>query len=263
MPIKHLMVPLSDQSIKLILGSLLGNGSLKKHPGYVNARFSFRHLVKQRNYFNWKVAQLGEISGDKSVWLQPPDGFSVKNAKLRYQSLALPSLTELYYLTHSAKKLEIKRKWLNLMNELSLAIWWMDDGSLVRNCRQGVFCTDGFDEQSVKRLARYLQVVWSISTSVGPVTRTYNDRTTKVFRIWIRSTNELKKLLRLIAPHIPEKDMLYKVLILYKDTELQQRWISELAELTKFTELEINSIVNERKTQLKFYSEKDIVHPLM
>jgi len=262
MPTKHLMVSLSDQSVALILGSLLGDGSLKKHTGYVNARFSFRHSVKQRNYFNWKVAQLGEISGNKSVWVQPPDGFSKKN-KVRYQSLALPSLTELYRMTHSGKHFEVRRKWLNLMNELSLAIWWMDDGSLISNCRKGVFCTDGFNEQTVKQLARYLEVEWSISTHVGLVNRTSNGKTTQVFRIWIRSVDELKKLFRLIAPYVQEKDMIYKVLILYKDSELQQRWISELAELTKFTDKEIISLVNERKAQLKFYSEKDIVHPLM
>lgn len=248
-------VSLSNRSIALILGSLLGDGSLKIHHGYVNARFSFRHSEKQRSYFNWKVAQLQEISSSKSVFLQKPDGYS-KNYKLRYQSQALPALTELYKLTHHGKNFRIERKWLNMMDDLSLAIWWLDDGSLVTNTRKGVICTDGFDEQSVKLLAHYLKVVWDISSSIGSVGDKRDGTKYQYFRLWIRSTEELKRLLRLVAPHVHQLDMLYKVLILYKDSELQQRWISEIAELSELTIKDINLVVNQRKSQLKNFQKK-------
>lgn len=247
-------VSLSEQTIALILGSLLGDGSLKIHPGYSNARFSFRHSMKQQSYFDWKVDQLREISGNKSVFLQKPDGYS-KSAKLRYKSIALPALTEIYDLTHKRKRFVIKRKWLNLMNDLSLAIWWLDDGSLVSNTRKGVICTDGFDEASVKLLAQYLKVVWNISTSVGTVKKKKDSLQDQYFRLWIRSGEELKKLLRIIAPHVHQMDMLYKLLILYKDSELQQRWISELVSLTEFSEEEITSLAEKRKTELKLFQK--------
>jgi hypothetical protein len=260
----HQSVSLSDRTVALILGSLLGDGSLKIHPGYKNARFSFRHSIKQINYFDWKVDQLTEISGDKHRFLQKPDGFS-KHEKLRYQSLALPSLTELYELTHERKQFRIRRKWLNNMSDLSLAIWWLDDGSLISNTRKGVISTDGFDHQSVKRLARYLQVVWHINTTVGVISNRGKNfsRESQYYRIWIRSGEELKKLLRIVAPHVHQEDMLYKVLILYKDPELQQRWISEIAALTEFSTEQITAVVNQRKASLKLFSENDIVHPLM
>ncbi len=255
MPIKHEMVSLSDRTCALIFGSLLGDGSLKLHPGYANARFSFRHSIKQESYFQWKVGLCGEISSNSSVFIQLPDGFS-KNFKLRYQSMALPSLTELYRLTHDKRKFKIRRKWLNRMTDLSLAIWWLDDGSLTANYRKGVFATDGFDVDSIKKLARYLQVVWKINTHVGAINRVREDRTYQQYRLWIMSTEELKKLLRIVAPHIEIKDMLYKVLILYKDPVLQQRWISELALLTQFTEEEITSEVIRRKQTLKAFQKK-------
>jgi len=255
MPTNHTMVSLSDQTLALIFGSLLGDGSLKLHPGYVNAHFSFRHSIKQRNYFEWKVKMLAEISGKHSVFEQNADGFS-KNPKLRYQSIAMPSLTELYELTHDNKNFRIRRKWLNRMSSLSLAIWWLDDGSLISNCRKGVFCTDGFDEDSVKLLARYLQVVWNIQTQVSSIHRNRDGRIYDQYRIYIRSTEELKKLLRIIAPHIAVKDMLYKVLVLYKDPNLQQRWISELAALTSFSEADISAEITKRKQTLKAFQKK-------
>jgi hypothetical protein len=255
MPKKHTMVSLSDRTLALILGSLLGDGSLKLHQGYVNARFSFRHSSKQRNYFMWKAGQLLEISGAKSVFLQAPDGFS-SNTKLRYQSQALPALTEIYQLTHDSKLFRIRRKWLNKMSSLSLAIWWMDDGSLISNFRKGVLCTDGFDLESVQLLARYLQVVWKVQTHVAPIVRLRDGRQYEQYRIWFRSSEELKKFLRIIAPHIEVNDMLYKVLVLYKDPELQQRWISEIADLTKFTEAEIAAVVELRKKSLRGFQKK-------
>lgn len=255
MPNNKLMVSLSEQSIALILGSLLGDGSLKRYKGYENARFSFRHSIKQSNYFYWKASQLKEISGKRAIFLQKPDRYSI-NSKLRYCSKSLPALTELYRLTHENGHFQIKRKWLNKMNSLSIAIWWLDDGSLISNTRKGVFCTDGFDEQSVIKLANYLKVVWNISTTVGPVQSKRDGLKDQYFRIWIRSTEELKKLLRLVAPHVKEKDMLYKILILYKDPELQQRWISEITELTHFDSRDIISIVNERKKKFKVFQKK-------
>ena len=52
------------------------------------------------------------------------------------------------------------------MTPLSLAIWWLDDGSIIGNGRKGVLCTDGFDEESVHVLARYLEKVWGVYAHV-------------------------------------------------------------------------------------------------
>lgn len=50
------------------------------------------------------------------------------------------------------------------MTELSLAVWWLDDGSLVAKGKQGVLCTDGFTEEEVKKIVQYLRVRWGIET---------------------------------------------------------------------------------------------------
>jgi len=212
---------LSDRCKEIILGSLLGDGSLKINSDYKNARFSFRHSEKFQKYFFWKVNELKEISGEKCFWKE-------KDGMLRYQSLALESLTEIYNFTHKKNKLTIKRKWLNLMTPLSLAVWWMDDGSLIKNSRQGVFCTDSFDLKSQKILAQYLLKVWNIKTKIG------KNRKKEYYRLYIHSTEELKKFLKIILPYIPVEEMLYKVILLYNDSLFQQRWISEISRLTKF-----------------------------
>ena len=98
--------------------------------------------------------------------------------------------------------------------------------------------------------------MWDISSSIGSVGDKRDGTKYQYFRLWIRSTEELKRLLRLVAPHVHQLDMLYKVLILYKDSELQQRWISEIAELSELTIKDINLVVNQRKSQLKNFQKK-------
>lgn len=248
------LVPLSEQAKAIILGSLLGDGSLKIHSGYTNARFSFRHSSKQHDYFNWKVDLLKkEIASNHCVFTQTPSGFG-KNPMLRFQSLAMPSLTELYQLTHKTKKFIVRRRWLNQMTPLSLAIWWFDDGSIISNGRKGVLCTDGFDRDSQETLRQYLKVVWNITVHIGRIGTKQSGTKEEYFRLWFRSTEELRKFFTIILPFTP-KSMLPKILLLYKNTELQQRWISEVASATGFPISEIEQIVRQRKEKWKIFRE--------
>lgn len=245
---------LSDRCKEIILGSLLGDGSLKLHKPYKNARFSFRHSVNQKEYFLWKVKEMAEISSENCVWEQK-DRDSWGNYKLRYQSLATEELTELYKLTHPHRRFKIRRKWLNRLTPLSLCVWWLDDGSLVSDCRQGVFCTDGFPYEQLLIVVRYFNKVWGLHPRLGKVAK--EGPRANQYRLWIRSSEELKKFFRIIIPYVPVPSMVRKVLLLYKNPELQERWISEVCQLLQINmdEDAIFSYVEERKKKLAYYRE--------
>jgi len=96
--------------------------------------------------------------------------------------------------------------------------------------RRGVLCTDSFSEKSVRRLAEYLEKVWKVYVHVGPIRRDRkygNYSQQEYYRLWF-STEEMKKFLRIIMPHIPVPSMVSKTLLIYKDFFFQQRWISEV-----------------------------------
>lgn len=222
----------------------------------VNARLSIRHSFKQKEYFDWKAEKLQEMTSPKSVQISLRAMKGAKrsqNKKLLFQSRALPSLTLLYDHMYKQKRLVIRRRWLNQMTPLSLAIWWCDDGSLIGGGRQGVLCTDGFDEKSVQLLARYLEKVWNIRVRVGPIRRNrrheveaqaasacashrqvaeVNYSKQEYFRLWF-TNEELKKWLCLLMPHIPVPSMVYKWFLVYKDSQFQQRWISEMKQVLR------------------------------
>lgn len=243
---------LSNKCKEVILGSLLGDGSLKIHESYKNPRFSFRHSIQQEEYFFWKVSQLKEISSEKCWWRQEKNGLG--GAMFRYQSVATDLLMDLYELTYKkGSQLVIRRKWLNRLTPLSLAVWWLDDGSLITNGRRGVICTDPFSYDEQKLLANYLLMVWDIKVHIGKIKRIYDGKTKEYYRLWIRSSEELMKLLRLILPHIKVASMLPKVLLLYRNSDLQQRWISEVSRLTGFTGAIVEKYVAEKKSKWRAF----------
>ncbi|MDE1975330.1 MAG: hypothetical protein KGI49_02365 [Patescibacteria group bacterium] len=247
-----MLTPLSERTVSIILGSILGDGCLTIAEKYRNARFSFRHSHNQKEYFQWKADQLKEIAGDRSQWIQGNDQKTDGRGtvKYRFQSAALPTLTEIHGLTHkgtSGPTARIRRKWLNKLTPLSLAVWWLDDGSLVSDSRQGVLCTDSFSLEEVGILQQYLKVIWDVKTSIGAVKETGRHR------LWIRSTEELKRFLRIIIPHIFVKDMLYKILLVYKDPMLQQRWISEVVKSGNFSEAVVLEQLHKKKSRMKHF----------
>ena len=218
-------IPLSGECKSLILGSLLGDGSLKKEPKYANICFKFRHSIVQKDHFDWKVSLLKEISTKKSVQLQQPDGYSI-NKKVLFQSSACPQLTELWKLVcDNGNNLVIARHWLNHLTEISLAVWWFDNGSLLKAIRQGVICSESFSKEANEKLANYLQVVWHVTCKVR-----LRSKEKSHYRLWMNTT-ELKKFLVIILPFAVTPFAVKKCLLIYKDPNDQQRWISKMREL--------------------------------
>lgn len=249
-------ISLSESCKAIILGSILGDGSLKLYKPYKNARFWIRHSLIQKEYWEWKVSQLSEIQTTQSKQIQKPMGFS-KNKKLLFQSSAKPELTQIYNILYKKNCLKIRRTWLNFMTPLSLAIWWLDDGSIIGNGKRGVFCTDCFSKEENKLLKNYLHTVWKIEVNIGTLKRTYKrgdePKTQEIYRLYLNTTS-LKKLFRLIMPSSPKlSSMIYKYCILYKDTELQQRWISEMVNLFPSMKNTIINTINKRKQKLKYF----------
>ena len=225
-------ISLSKNIKSILLGSLLGDGSLQIYKRYKNAKFSIRHSNTQKDYLFWKVCQLkNEIPG--KITQCNPDGFSTK-VKWIFQSNVSEDLTKIYEITHPKKKKRIKRKWLNHLGLLGLAIWWFDDGSLICHRRRGVFCTDNFTKKECQLLKNYLVKVHSIKVKVAPIHRKNLNKS--YYRLWI-CNSELQKFLTLIASVVPLihcGDLFDKKMIIrYKNPVLQQRWISKLHSILK------------------------------
>ena len=157
-------ISLSIPCKSVLLGGFLGHGSLRIDSGYKNARFVFKHSSINKEYFYWKLLFLEEIAARTNKAVEKPTWGP--HSKLRFQSKACKDLTIMHKVICRNNNIVVKRKWLNHMTSLSLAIWWMDRGSLIRNKTQGVICTQKMTYADALIVQQYLAAVWRINVTV-------------------------------------------------------------------------------------------------
>lgn len=220
-------ISLSHRCIQILLGGLLGDGSLRIQKNYRNARYQIRHSIKQIEYLEWKHKHLHEVALPK-LQLQKADGFS-KDPKIGLQSKAHPELTKIHAIVCKNNRLSIERNWLDNLDELALLIWWLDDGSLVANRRQGCFCTDLFSFEEISSLKQHLEEIWKIQAKIRPIKKPKGGTKPSYYRLYLNNT-ELRKLFNLVMPYFEIGSMVNKFALLYNDFDYQQRWICAMKE---------------------------------
>jgi len=118
---------LNQVQISVLVGSLLGDGTLRKALGKLNALFEVNHTVKQKDYVDWKYKQL------KLFVLTSPKARKGNGSRIAYRftTQSLPVFTQLYDRFYQNKRKIIPSD-LQL-DPLALAVWFMDDGSKSRS----------------------------------------------------------------------------------------------------------------------------------
>lgn len=233
-------VPIDDISKSVLCGSLVGDSSIAINKGYANARYQNRHSTRQMSWFVWKnLVVLKKFNNESGVSYQEPDGYQENVTpmpgeilgKVKVASKAKPELTALHNIIVEGGKTKIKRSWLNHMNSYFLMTVWLDDGSLMHN-RQGVICLNSTPQSEQTILRGYLLKVWGIESSSQQGAVMKNGQVS--YRITIDNMESLLKLLRLIAPLIPVREMLYKIYFVPENNpSLLQRWKTEVLELVR------------------------------
>lgn len=114
---------LTQFQYSIIIGTVLGDGYLRKFPGRRDALLEINHSYRQKEYAEWKYTVL------KNIAASPPRlRKSGKNRlAFRFYTKQLPELTELMSEFYSNGKKVIPDR-LKLNADI-LAVWFMDDGS--------------------------------------------------------------------------------------------------------------------------------------
>ncbi len=200
MPLPHY---LSSRQRQLVLGSLMGDGSIspKRMNGAgvaMKSRFRFGHGPKQDAYAQWKASHLAGVP--ISISPHSKGGLMVETAPL----IELDQLREAVYV--SGKKV-FSWDYVKELSPFALAIWYMDDGSLAIRRKDGSagraeICVEAMEPSSRRRVLAWLTD--TLGLSVGLV-----DKSGKAFLVFDRDGTE--SLHRLIARYVPPS-MAYKLL---------------------------------------------------
>jgi recombination protein RecA len=144
--VKH--YDLREDQLKLILGSVLGDGSLRFQCGY-NAQFRVGHGVEQRPYVEWKHEMLA------------PFAHKVGNTGngIGFDTIPMHQLAWLHdavYLTDGSRT--VSDELLEELDERAIAAWYCDDGTFGGHYTRwgygkSTICCASLDEADRHRLA--------------------------------------------------------------------------------------------------------------
>ena len=172
---------LSEAQHSLIVGSLLGDGSMRCK---THALLEINHSAAQRSYVDWKYRQLAELVAT------PPSVRLGNGGRVAYRFVTRshPSLTPYYELFYEPRRKRVPE--LDL-SPLSLAVWFMDDGS---RSRSAVYLnTQQFDKAAQWRLVELLQRQWGIKATL--------NRDKSYYRIRV-SVGSMARFGDLVEPHL-------------------------------------------------------------
>jgi len=163
--------PLSDLQKSVVLGSVLGDGTLRLAPHSKNAYLKIGHCEKQRKYLEWKKKLLDPFS--RPVVLSQKEQQKIIAGRKTYstnqyefRTIAHPDITY-YYKTYYSRnhKHILCNNVIDSLNLIALAIWFADDGSVYVDKRNGtvscMIATNSFDyvEQTIlkKAVSKFFQ----------------------------------------------------------------------------------------------------------
>lgn len=178
------MGSLTQYQRSVVIGSLLGDGYLRKLPGRSDAFLEINHSINQKEYVDWKYEILRDLtrSGPRK---RISNGNRIAYRFFTRQVHDLSKLHRMFYFNKSKRIPNIK------LDPVILAVWFMDDGSYSR--RSDIYLnTQQFTYADQLKLIRMLH-------ALGLSSRLNKDKQYFRIRFLLKS---IPKLMELIDKHI-------------------------------------------------------------
>lgn len=176
---------LTSEQHAILIGSLLGDGTLRRQNNRLNALFEVNHAYKHKAYVDWKWQHFQQHA------LTPPKSRLGKGPRIAYRftTRSLPLFT-VYHSQFYASGKKLIPKDLEL-DPMSLAVWFMDDGSRIRSAYY--LNTQQFTIEEQRFLQALLLSTFGLKSEL--------NRDKKYYRLRI-STESSKKMRIIIEPYI-------------------------------------------------------------
>ena len=155
-PTRHqIITALNDDQRQVVLGSFLGDGHIAKC-GLNRYRMSEPHGINQSDYCSWKASMFGV-----GVTVAPPSYGSTPLTRFATKVFGWEG-------EFPEKKTHCPQWVLDAMDARALAVWYMDDGSVIRargkDCGATLY-TCSFDEESHDRMVDTLRRRFNVDCS--------------------------------------------------------------------------------------------------
>lgn len=125
---------LTSRQLSVIIGLLLGDGTMRLGEGAVNANFKIEHGLQQKDYVYWKYDILREwVFTEPKLSMRYDHNGEAYAKSWWFRTIRHPILTNIYNRFYSRSGFRVGRKIIprdinRYLDPLALAIWVMDDG---------------------------------------------------------------------------------------------------------------------------------------
>jgi DNA-directed RNA polymerase beta subunit/DNA-directed RNA polymerase beta' subunit len=195
---------------QLLYGSLLGDSYLTKPS--TNALYNCSHGSSQYDYLLYKKNILDVFcNNDPSLGMRKAEGKFKERRVYRLRTMQHSVFTNIYTLCYPLGKRLITQDWLDKIDAMGLAFWFMDDGSAgVYNRKLHLtLCTHRYSYKEVKLLCSWLENKWGIASRIHRQ-KLYAEKDTDYGYAITLSPNSAVSFLEIVAPYIVPS-MKYKV----------------------------------------------------
>jgi len=159
-------IRLTDRQKEILVGLLLGDGHLETQNKGRTFRLKVEHSLNQKDYVDWLYDQFKEL-----VLTKP----QIKEQKVKgvvYQKYWFSTISTAAFRFHGQQFYPVGKKVVPKMiakitTPLSLAIWFMDDGSLKSHLhRARIINTQGFSTDCLQKLQEMFVKTFQIQTTL-------------------------------------------------------------------------------------------------
>mgnify|MGYP001182184899 CR=1 FL=1 len=195
---------LTSRQMQICYGGLLGDFSIHAYTKnrFVGNYLECYHSEKQVSYLKWIQKEFGNLDCRFNEWTRYWKEYGREYTRYWIETACHPTFTELRKFAYEdgglGKHKVICREWLDKLDPLGLAVWYMDDGTY--NPSGSVLCTQGFSKIEQEIIQRYFLEKWEIETSL------WRSGTSKVtgatqYSVYIKSVSQ-QKWFSIIREHI-------------------------------------------------------------
>lgn len=192
---------LTEREFSVLVGTILGDAYVDDFEK--DARISILHSIKQKELVEWKLKELRRFVKQEITESKHIDSRTKKEyVWIRFQTRRFPEFKELRNMFYNGKRKFVPENIQEmLVNPISLAVWYMDDGGRRKDCHGMFLNTLNFSRKEQTILQNCLFKNFGINSRIHWISDGY--------RLYIPVT-DAKKFCRIIGPYIIPS-MIYKL----------------------------------------------------
>jgi len=155
---------LTQRQRDILVGLLLGDGHLETQNGGRTYRLKVEHSLEQTDYVNWLFSEFVEwIVAKKPYHKERANG----QKSIGFTTCSHGALRFYAHQFYSKEQKQIPKSIKKLLNPISVAVWFMDDGSRKSNRHSAyIIHTLGFSKQDLEVLQRAIEEKFLIATTL-------------------------------------------------------------------------------------------------